>query len=272
MSYTRIEMPAELRRLLGDDPFAAMMGLHGEVYRNVPGRKTLRISLAGTSYFIKQHFGVGWKEVLKALTSLRFPIISARTEWRAIKRLGVLGIPTTPAVAYGERGLNPVTRQSFLLTRDLGDIISLEAYCRDWADIPPPLSRKRQILAEVARIARVLHDHGLHHRDFYLCHFCLDTAKLRQGEVLIYLIDLHRVGMHRRLASTLRMKDIAALYFSVLDIGLSRRDCLRFLRLYRGRRIKEMLAQEHAFWCKVRHRAIRLYQKFHGRLPQQLPI
>lgn len=272
MRHPLLEMPDDLRRQLPDDAFSAVMRLDGAVYRDVPGRRTLRIELGGASYFVKQHFGVGWKEVLKNLTSLRLPVFGARTEWQAIRRLEELGIPTTPAVAFGEQGCNPVTRQSFLITRDLGDITSLEEYCRDWETAPPPLHLKRNILAEVARIARVLHDHGLNHRDFYLCHFCLDQARLAEGEVRIYLIDLHRVGMRQRISLTARMKDMAALYFSVLDIGLSRRDCLRFLRLYRGRRINETLAREHAFWCRVRDRAVRLYRKFHGRLPQNLPL
>ena len=96
-----LEMPENLRALFAGDPFDAVMQLQGEIYRDVPGRKTIQANLGGQSYFIKQHFGVGWAEVLKNLASLRLPIFSARTEWQAIRRFGEIGIPTTPAVAYG---------------------------------------------------------------------------------------------------------------------------------------------------------------------------
>ncbi len=267
----RMVMPGPLAEALGGgDAFERAMALRGEVYRDVPGRRTLRVTLAGESRFVKLHFGVGWRDIFKNLARLRLPVVSARTEWLAIHRLGELGIPTTPAVAYGCRGISPASLKSFLITEDLGDIVSLEDYCRDWANSPPPLALKRRILAEVARIARMLHDNGLNHRDFYLCHFCLDKTKLASGEVLLYLIDLHRVGMRLRITPTARMKDMAALYFSALDIGLSARDCLRFLRLYRGIRLGILLRQERTFWRRVCARAERLYVKFHGHAPARL--
>lgn len=267
MAYTRLHMPAALNRLFPGDAFEQVMRLDGKIFRDVPGRKTIQVELGGQSMFVKQHFGVGWGEVLKNLSSLRLPVFSAATEWRAIRRFGVIGIPTTPAVAYGESGLNPVTRRSFLMTQDLGDIVSLEDFCRDWASQPPPLQLKRQLLAEVARITRLLHEHGMNHRDLYLCHYCLDRSLLEQGKIHIYLIDLHRVGIHPRITQTARLKDLAALYFSVLDIGLSNRDYLRFLRLYRGTRLSRTLHEEHGFWLRVSERASMLYEKFHGRRP-----
>ncbi|MCX7627245.1 MAG: lipopolysaccharide core heptose(I) kinase RfaP [Methylophilaceae bacterium] len=261
-------MPESLARALGNgDPFENVMQLRGEVFRDVPGRRTLRVELAGQTYFAKLHDGVGWREIFKNLLTLRLPVISARTEWRAIQRLEALGIPTTPAVAYGCRGTNPATLRSFILTRDLGDIVSLEDYCRDWIIHPPALQVKRHILRRVAHIARSLHEHGLNHRDFYLCHFCLDRRRLAEGEVHLYLIDLHRMQLRAITPATARMKDIAALYFSALDIGLSARDCLRFLRQYRDMPLRDVLRREPGFWKAVDRRARKLYYKFHGRWP-----
>jgi heptose I phosphotransferase len=268
MAYTRLDMPAALSRLFADDAFEEVMRLKGKVFRDVPGRKTIQVELSGQSLFVKQHYGVGWSEVLKNLSSLRLPVFSAATEWRAIRRFGEIGIPTTPAIAYGERGLNLVTRRSFLMTQDLGDIVSLEDFCRDWGSQPPPLQLKRQVLAEVARITRLLHEHGMNHRDLYLCHYCLDRHLLEQGKIRIYLIDLHRVGIRPSITQTARLKDLAALYFSVLDIGLSNRDYLRFLRLYRGQRLSRILRNEQGFWRRVSDRADMLYTKFHKRRPE----
>jgi heptose I phosphotransferase len=263
-----VVMPEPIRQALGEgDVFERVMQLEGDVYRDVPGRRTLRVELAGKHYFAKLHFGVGWGEIFKNLLSLRLPILNAMTEWRAIHRLDELHIPTTPAIAHGCRGNNPAAMRSFILTEDLGDIVSLEDFCRDWAGNPPALTMKRELMRAVAHIARTIHDHGLNHRDFYICHFCLDGRKLAAGEIYLYLIDLHRMQVRAELPPTARMKDMAALYFSALDIGLTRRDCLRFLRQYRGMRLRELFEKEHGFWNKVDERARRLYHKFHGRLP-----
>lgn len=226
----------------------------------------MRVTLGGHAYFVKQHFGVGWGEIFKNLLTGRLPILGAETEWRAIHRLNELDIPTTPAVAYASRGRNPARQQSFIITRDLGNIVSLETLCADWKDNPPDLGFKRRLILAVADIARKLHDNGLNHRDFYICHFCLDRTRLEQGEILLYLIDLHRVGIRDVIPPTARMKDIAALYFSALDIGLTRRDCLRFVRHYRGR-LRDTLHHERAFWRQVDLRARELYHKFHRRMP-----
>jgi len=260
-------LPEELSRELGGgDVFEHIMRLEGEVFRDVRGRRTLRVILADQPYFAKLHYGVGWGEIFKNLLSGRLPIIGAGTEWRAIHRLQELGIPTTPAVAYGCRGRNPARQRSFVITRDLGDIVSLEDFCRDWATQPPPVVLKRKLVAAVADIARRLHDNGLNHRDFYICHFCLDRAMLTKGEILLYLIDLHRVGIRSATPEAARMKDIAALYFSALDAGLSRGDYLRFMRLYRGN-LRDTTVNEQSFWKQVDQRARKLYHKFHGRWP-----
>lgn len=250
-----------------DDPFESAMELQGEIYRDVPGRRTLRFELNGQSYFAKLHFGVGWREIFKNLLAMRLPVISARTEWNSIQRLEKLGIATTPAMAYGCRGNSPATLRSFIITKDLGNIVSLEDYCRDWPTNPPRLTLKRKLLHRVAEVARGIHDHGLNHRDFYICHLCLDKHKLEADEILLYLIDLHRMQVHSTTPSSARMKDIAALYFSALDIGLTKGDCLRFLRIYRGMRLHDLFRNEHTFWTRVDHRARKLYYKFHGRRP-----
>jgi heptose I phosphotransferase len=260
-------IPEDLRALLPDgDTFEKIMGLTGEIFRNVHGRRTIKVRLGKQSCFVKQHFGVGWGEILKNLLTGRMPILGAGTEWRAIHRLGELGIPTTPAIAYASRGCNPAQRRSFVITRDLGDIVSLEDFCSDWITQPPPVALKHKLIAAVADIARRLHDNGLNHRDFYICHFCLDRARLADGEILLYLIDLHRVGIRAVTPQTARMKDLAALYFSALDAGLTRRDCLRFMRRYRGN-LRGTLNDERPFWKRVETRARKLYHKFHGRWP-----
>jgi len=250
-----LAVPDAIQQSLGKgDAFDVLMQLQGKAFRDVKGRKTIQVQLNGNSYFIKQHFGVGWGEIFKNLLSFKRPILGALTEVQAIEKLDALGIATTPLVAYGQRGSNPAHLQSFVLTQDLGDITSLEDLCAGWKITPPDAAFKRRLIMQVATIAKKLHDHGVNHRDFYICHFCLDNSAL--PDIKLYLIDLHRVLIHAAPSFSANVKDIAALYFSSMDIGLTPRDYLRFKRHYRK--------QDAGFWQQVETRAQKLYAKFNS--------
>ena len=68
----------------------------------------------------------------------------------------------------------------------------------------------------------------------------------------LYLIDLHRLQIRRKTPERWAVKDISGLYYSSKDIGLTKRDLLRFIKLYRGKPLREILANESKFWQKVK--------------------
>ena len=256
----------ELADLLGsgDDAWRRVSALQGEVFRAPPGsgRRTLRFEHAGRGYFLKQHDGVGWAEIVKNLLTLKLPVLGARNEWRAIRRLHELGIETMQAVAYGERGANPARRQSFVITRELAGTVSLEDHCRDWALRPPTFTHKQSLLRRVAEMAAALHDNGVNHRDLYICHFLLQQPWQDAADALhLYLIDLHRVQIRAATPPRWRVKDLAALHYSSLAIGLTWRDLLRFVRIYSGRPLAQALHDDAAMWREVLARSKRLQQR-----------
>ncbi len=259
-----LSLPAAMQRD-GVDVFQKTIQMHGKAYRDVGIRKTIQADIDGKSYFIKQHFGVGWREIFKNLLSLKLPILGAMTEVKAIQKLGEVGIATTPLVGYGVKGCNPASLQSFIITEDLGNIVSLEDLCADWKTNPPTEKFKRRLIIAVAKIARKLHENGINHRDFYICHLCLDANLLAQNQIKLYLIDLHRALIHQKMSVNDNMKDVAALYFSSMDIGLSTRDLLRFKKHY----LPQSLLQDNDFWQSVESRANKLYTKFHSDKFQQ---
>lgn len=240
--------------------FNQIMALNGKVYRELENRRTQRIVLDKKPYFVKQHFGVGWKEVFKNLFQLRLPVVSAKNEWKAIRRLQHLNIATPQIVGYGFRGLNPARLQSFLITRELPQFITLEDLCRNWKNNPPGFCFKYTLIQEVARIARTLHENGINHRDFYICHFLLDLIEYNTNKLKLYLIDLHRAQIRHRVPMRWVIKDLAGLYFSSKDIGLTQRDLWRFLKLYRRQPLRDVLNKETSFWLKVKKRGEKLYQ------------
>ena len=236
----------------------------GKIYREPTGanRRTLRFELAGEGYFLKLHWGVGWREILKNLLSLRLPVLGASNEWRAIHRLHELGVETMSLAACGQSGWNPAALRSFVVTRELVDTVSLEDYCADWLEHPPAFAARQRLICRVAEMTRELHRHGVNHRDLYICHFLLQQPWHGDEENLhLYLIDLHRVQIRHRTPRRWRVKDVGALYFSALDTGLSQRDLLRFIRVYSQKPLRRALAEENGFWQAVTRRARALYEE-----------
>ncbi len=248
------------------DPFAAVEALDGEVYRALEGRCTLRTEVAGQPVFAKIHRGVGWSEILKNLIRLRWPVTSALNEWRAISRLEELGVATMRALAAGERGGNPARRHSFLVTAELAPTISLEDLTRHWREEPPTLALKRAVLRRVASMVRRMHEGGMNHRDCYLCHFLVhEPIPEDPRQMKISLIDLHRAQIRRRVPRRWRDKDLAALYFSALPMGLSRLEKLRFLRLYFGRPLRDVLRDEARSLRWLEREVVRLEDRYYRR-------
>jgi heptose I phosphotransferase len=243
--------------------FDQIMQLRGQIYRELEGRRTQRILLGGQGYFIKQHHGIGWKEIFKNLLQLRLPVYSAKNEWDALKFLKSLNIPSMDAVGFGARGFNPAQMESFLITKELTQIVSLEDLCRDWPTTPPRLRFKWALIKEVARMTRIMHANGMNHRDCYICHFLLDQTTENTVTPRLYLIDLHRAQLRSATPERWVIKDLAGLYFSSKDIGLTSRDLLRFIREYRMQPLADVQTREGTFWKKVKQRGDRTYQK-HG--------
>ncbi len=248
----------------GLDPFIEAGKLQGRVLRELEGRRTLRTEVAGRGYYVKLHRGVGWGEIFKNLVTARLPVLGAEHEWLAIKRLTELGVDTMKAVAFGRRGSNPAKLESFIVTEELAPTVSLEDYCRDWPTNPPAPALKRALVARVAEMAGRMHRGGVNHRDCYICHFLLHTEPAPSPAALrLSLIDLHRAQVRAGAAPRRwRDKDLSALHFSSLEIGLTARDRLRFLRAYFGRPLCEILVEEADLLAHLEREGRRLMERY----------
>jgi len=247
----------------GHDPFETAFALTGEVVRELEGRKTLRFEADGRGYYAKLHHGIGWGRILENLVHLRLPVLGAGSELRAIRAFEALGIDTMRVAAYGERGAGPAHRQSFIVTEALEPTVDLDAFTRDWSRQPPPAALKHALIGKVARIARRMHEGGVNHRDFYLCHFLLHTDPTPERKSLrVSVIDLHRAQIRAHTPARWRHKDLAALYFSALNIGLTKRDRLRFLRDYFPGRLRDTLVRERRALSALERGAARLQRRY----------
>ena len=246
----------------GKDPHALLDTMNGEVFRELEARRTFRFEQNGLGYFAKVHRGVGWKEILENLLRLRMPVLGARNEWQALQKLHELGIKTMTPVAYGERGRNPAKIHSFLVTEELRNMMTLEDLGEEWKEQPPDFRLKQLIIDKLARISRTLHDNGVNHRDYYLCHFMFERKQLQAPEGLnFYLIDLHRAQIRPQLPERWRLKDISGLYFSAMEYGLTQRDIFRFIKTYTNLPLKDALNKHDKLWQNIKSKAEKLQKR-----------
>jgi heptose I phosphotransferase len=243
--------------------FEDMQTVEGEVFRTGKGRVTLRFTRKGHGFFLKRHTGIGWGEIFKDLLQGRLPIIGALNEWRALERLQIMNISSLIPVAFGQRGFNPAGQESFLVTQELTDTISLEDLVKDWQQRKDFVSIKRAIIPQVARMVRRIHACGMNHRDLYVCHIHVSKHWLENPVSYpeLFVIDLHRAQIRQSVPQRWLVKDIASLHFSSMDAGLTRNDRLRFMRAYRSMQLRQTFELDKIFWSEVRQRADKLYAK-----------
>lgn len=260
MNEIKLKSPFE-QLWAGKDPFAEVELISGKIYRAVKQRKTLNFELDDESYFIKIHRGTTVKEIVKNLISLRLPVLDAKQEWDAIKRLEQVGVNTMDGRAFGRKGLNPLIRHSFIVTKDLNPTISLEDLTKSWLTNPPSYHMKRSLVIYLAKMVAQMHAAGVNHRDCYLCHFLLDIPLFENHQqIKLSVIDLHRAQIRKTVPVRWRDKDLIGLYFSAMNIGLTDRDIWRFLKVYFNQPLKTILRNESKLIASM-HRKVERIRK-----------
>ena len=250
----------ELKNLFSSgDFFSIAENIEGEIFRKTANRITKEFTFEGNRYFIKLHYGVGWKEIFKNIFKFRAPTIGASPEWKALKKLRSLGIECPEPVGFYSSGINPATLKSFLITRSLINTVSLEEALKKRKFQELSFSKKREFIEKIALISRNLHNSGINHRDYYLCHFHVD--KDMDANKSIYLIDLHRAQLRSFVPTRWASKDIGGLIHSAMGFDLTEKDFYRFMGTYLQCSIRESLQTHSKFLKTTRNRAFRMFMK-----------
>jgi heptose I phosphotransferase len=201
--------------------------------------------------YLKRHYRLPWWQGLLATLWPGGEWSPARQECRHLEWARRQGLPV-PAVAAAGEYIGPWGRlQSFLAVEELTDMLPLhEAIPLAAERLAPDLFRlwKRGLVAELARLARLLHDRRCFHKDLYLCHFYIHrdlTAALPPASEespgatppswrgRVWLIDLHRLAHHPWTWRRWQLKDLAQLLYSSEVAGIDLRDQVGFWRHYR---------------------------------------
>ncbi len=263
--YLRDDLQAALAAGAIGDPrqgaFELLYGVSGQVFRLAERRRTLRFVAAGKAYFAKLHGGVGWGEIVKNVLVGKRPVLGAGNEFEACRRLAANGVRVPAVAAFGERGRNPARRESFLVCDALDGYADMESIADGCPPAPLSLAVKRRLIAAAGELARRMHDAGVQHRDFYLCHLFADAAALGRGDAELALIDLHRACVRERTTARQRSRDLGALLHSAAAAPLSRTDLLRFVAAYAEARPAGELRRGGHFWRAAQQRSERLRRR-----------
>jgi heptose I phosphotransferase len=204
------------------------------------GRWVLETGDGRLAVYLKRHHRLPWWRGVLAAVWPDAGWSPAVQEWQHLQWARAAGVPVPGPVAAGEY-IGPWGRlQSFLAVEELVDMVPLHQAVPAAATSldPQAFARwKRGLVAELARLTRVLHDRRCFHKDLYLCHVFVpreDTDGVPPWRGRVHLIDLHRLGHHPWTWRLWQAKDLAQLLYSSEVSGLSPRDRVRFWRLYMG--------------------------------------
>lgn len=235
-------------RLLDFDRVMALKEVR-TIKHAVPERRTGTFSFAYQgkicNAFIKRHFPPSFKRFIRE----RIRLASAKTafdEFYNILAFLKAGIPTMTPIAAGRRKRGLWGAESFLMTRAIEGCITLETFAETrWKQTV--FSDKKRLILKMAQLTRKMHDCGFNHRDYYLCHLLIGIEAWNKEDV--FVVDLHRVDIRKRVPQRWIVKDLAALYYSSLSFRISRTEKLRFFKYYLGS--GKLSAQDRALLLNV---------------------
>jgi tRNA A-37 threonylcarbamoyl transferase component Bud32 len=214
--------------------------------------------------FLKRHYkNSRWKGFLATL----FPsnAWTASTEEAGnLKIANSLGIRIPVIAAVGEYIDPGFQLRGFIAIEELKGMLALhEAIPLAFTNLNADDFRswKDGLIKEVARITECLHRHQYFHRDLYLCHFFILESDCsivpHSWHQQVTTIDFHRLKKQKWTAFRARIKDLAQLLYSTMDVpGIDESDRTKFRQAY------EAIAgtSSTSFWNAVRRKADRYWQ------------
>ena len=197
-------LEAELARLT--DPGAAVASIHWG--RNYLYRAVLALAEQELPVVVKQFREDSWRGRL----SRRLKGSKARRAWNAARALLAAGLPTPEPVLFAEseRPGGP----SFYVCRHVENATELRYLLRSaragTGEKDYPRWRAEEVLTELGRLLRLLHEAGVWHRDASVGNFLI-VPQERPPHFELTLVDLSRARLGRPLSRAERFRDLSRL-------------------------------------------------------------
>jgi heptose I phosphotransferase len=178
--------------------------------------------------YLKRHYPLSFGKYFQEM--IRFASKkTAFDEFNNILAFHQAGLPTMIPVVAGKRADKVFGSESFLITKGIKDCVTLETYAESCLKTKT-FTEKTELIKKTALLSRKMHQSGFNHRDFYLCHLLIGTEENNKDE--LFVVDLHRVDIRKKVPERWIIKDLAALNYSAKSKNITRTDKLRFLKYY----------------------------------------
>lgn len=203
--------------------FQMFMNMSGKIYRSKDNRQTLFFKIKNQGFYIKKFYNPSLFCYFKVLFRINSSIYSISNELLSFELFRKIGIKTPILIGYGFNK-SFLLNESFLISKELKNCQQLDNFIRE--NIFLFKQNKIKILNTISDILIKLHKNKVTHNDLYLCHFFISLESLQKNIIDIYLIDFHRVKKHYCNNNRGIVKDLGALYFSMIEVGLTKDDLL----------------------------------------------
>lgn len=156
--------------------------------------------------YIKRYQPIPLREVIKNMMGFKPFHFDGIHEWNAI-------------IAFHELELNtmqPIAAARFRDGRSCNLTLGIRHYTRGlelFKELNDSQERKERLICSIAEMIGRMHSNGMAHQDMYLVHLFI---KEKENDA-VYLIDLQRMIMQRKLSRRWRVKDLGQFLFSAWE-------------------------------------------------------
>jgi len=259
-------------REVGLDSFEAIWRHQGgEFIKNIRPRSVVRITVSHASqkkiFYLKRH-----KKEFLGLWRLFSRFLQTKGQSQGLLEFNNIcefrnrGLKTIVPVVAGEESSGFFWAESFLVTEDCQPYISLEDLLKNHPEFltgPEGENRKKILIAEIAALARKMHQSGFNHQDFNTTHILLNYEK---GSDLpeLALFDMQRVEKNRIFRIRWKIKSLARLNYTLPDELFTPEDRINLLRFYKKKPRLNFLDRLEWFWILKKTDRIRRHTEKKG--------
>jgi tRNA A-37 threonylcarbamoyl transferase component Bud32 len=152
----------------------------GEFITGSPLSKVYKIAVDGKNYYLKKY------NISRKLMQRYLGQSKVQTEWQNLLWFDELNIPVAKVAAYGQEKRGWVTHRGVLITEELINTQDLVNIADNYHYLLEDRHWVRNVSHQVARAARILHQHQFAHNDFKWRNIMVD---IKADFPQMYLID-----------------------------------------------------------------------------------
>ena len=192
-----------------------------------------------------------------------------RAEYENLEKLAGCGLRVPRLVAYGDHRFAAGVIHAFIITEEIPQAMGVDYLAYEWFDQQPAEVRgqkKAELIREIARAVRTMHDHGFEHHDLFLRNMMVSGRDMSQ----LYIMDAPRGYFWPKFIMLKRRTFDLATLDAAASGCFSRSQRLRFMHIYLGR--DRLTAEDKRLVRQVLHRSEPMRERQIKRLERSIAV